>query len=175
MSRLPPSSPSKNWPVPTKRRLRPPRSFGANRLKQRSSAAGVLPFTSPGISQPGGSFQRRSTRSESFAERNRFFSRCGQGGRRVRAIVFGFSTGSLSGPTPCFETARPYWLWKDSERQVNSPKSPPQGLKSTLYYQHLAARVKSFPVTTLDSSGVLPLPLQPCRNQHEMKTGFRSP
>jgi len=59
------------------------------------------------------------------------------------------------------------WNWarlerlrKKTERRANIPKNIPQGLKPILYYQHLAARLKSCPVTKRALAGVFPQPLK---------------
>jgi hypothetical protein len=55
-------------------------------------------------------------------------------------------------------TARLKRLRKNPERRANIPKNIPQGLKPILYYQHLAARLKSCPVTKLSPPGVFSRP-----------------
>jgi hypothetical protein len=52
-------------------------------------------------------------------------------------------------------------LRKKAKNRVKSPKNIPQGLKPNVYYQALAARLKSCPVTKLGLNRVFPQPVKP--------------
>jgi hypothetical protein len=73
-------------------------------------------------------------------------------------ISTGHRSGAKARPHFVLFTARLKRLRKNPERRANIPKNIPQGLKPILYYQHLAARLKSCPVTKLSPPGVFSRP-----------------
>jgi hypothetical protein len=58
-------------------------------------------------------------------------------------------------------TARLKRLRKKGEFPLNLLKNIPHGLKPAIYYQRLAARLKSCPDTKLGQAGVFPQPVKP--------------